>query len=227
MRFGLNLVLGAALNMVVAGTALSDVAVSTSTDPTAGLDTSITMLLGVEKKALGSVSGRQWERLITPSKGVVVPDENITYDRAWLKAQPKASGGADWRCLSEALYFEARGESVKGQFAVAEVILNRVSSPNFPDSVCGVINQGTGRKFQCQFTYTCDGHAEVVSEPAAYNRVAKIARSMLDGAPRDLTDGATFYHTRAVNPRWARVFQRTASIGQHFFYRKPTQLSRN
>ena len=138
-----------------------------------------------------------------------------------------SQGGEQWRCLAEALYFEARGESVKGQFAVAEVILNRVDSAEFPDTVCGVIHQGTGRKYACQFTYTCDGREEVIANPAAFRQVAKVARLTLDGAPRQLTDGATHYHTVAVNPRWARVFPRTTTIGVHHFYRMPTRLSSN
>ncbi|MGC9420213.1 MAG: cell wall hydrolase, partial [Rhodovulum sp.] len=97
----------------------------------------------------------------------------------------------------------------------------RVSSPAYPDSVCGVVNQGTGKRYQCQFTYTCDGHAEVIREPAVYERLGKIARVMLDGAPRQLTKGATHYHTTAVNPRWASRFPRTATIGVHHFYRQP------
>ncbi|WP_245867054.1 cell wall hydrolase [Oceaniglobus roseus] len=141
------------------------------------------------------------------------------YSRSFLAGLPKASGNAEWECLTEALYFEARGESVKGVFAVAEVILNRVDSPAFPGSVCGVVRQGTGRKYQCQFTFTCDGSPEVVHEPKAWTRVGKVARLMLDGAARVLTDGATHYHTKAVNPRWARRFDLTATIGVHRFYR--------
>ena len=129
--------------------------------------------------------------------------------------------------FAEALYFEARGETVKGQFAVAEVILNRVASPSFPDSICRVVNQGTGRKFACQFTYTCDGRAEIIHEPKAYDMVGKVAKMMIDGMPRTLTKGATFYHTKAVRPRWSRVFQRTATIGFHHFYKKPLRVSQN
>lgn len=149
----------------------------------------------------------------------------INYDEAWLKSLPNGKGGEQFNCLAEALYFEARGESIKGQVAVAEVILNRVESNKFPDTVCGVINQGTGRKYACQFTYTCDGHAEKVSNPKAYARVAKIAKAMLSGMPAKLTDGATYYHTTAVNPNWARVFAHTATIGVHRFYRENTRLS--
>jgi spore germination cell wall hydrolase CwlJ-like protein len=151
----------------------------------------------------------------------------IERTRSWIDSQPLVNGGDEWACLAQALYFEARGESVKGQFAVAEVILNRVDSAAFPDTVCRVINQGTGRKFACQFTYTCDGIAEVIREKAAYERVGKVAKLMLDGAPRDLTEGATYYHTKAVNPRWARKFTRTTTIGVHHFYRNPTRLSQN
>ncbi|WP_299844783.1 cell wall hydrolase [uncultured Roseovarius sp.] len=158
---------------------------------------------------------------------VYVEDTKIGYSREWLDAQPAVKGGDEWACLAEALYFEARGESVKGQFAVAEVILNRVDSPRFPDTVCDVINQGTGRKYQCQFTYTCDGFKEIINEPRAFKRVGKVAKMMVSGAPRKLTDGATFYHTRAVNPRWSRKFTRTTSIGQHHFYRPPTRVTLN
>nr|WP_242500598.1 cell wall hydrolase [Tropicimonas sp. IMCC6043] len=147
----------------------------------------------------------------------------VEYSRTWLDEQPDIRGGDAWECLAEALYFEARGESVKGQFAVAEVILNRVKSPLYPNNVCGVIHQGTGRKYQCQFTFTCDGMPEKIREPQAFERVGKVARLVLDGvARRKLTDGATHYHTTAVRPSWARSFAQTAAIGVHRFYRNPS-----
>ena len=149
------------------------------------------------------------------------------YDRAWLAGLPRATGGAQWRCLTEALYFEARGEDVRGQFAVAEVILNRVDSRDFPGSVCAVVEQGTGRKFACQFTYTCDGHPEVVRDRRSWARMGKIARLALDGAPRALTHGALYYHTTAVAPAWSLRFFRTASIGAHHFYNPEAQLASN
>jgi spore germination cell wall hydrolase CwlJ-like protein len=150
-----------------------------------------------------------------------------TYSKSWLDSQPPAAGGDQWRCLAEALYFEARGETVKGQFAVAEVILNRVKSARFPDSLCGVIRQGTGRKYQCQFTYTCDGRKEVIAEPRAFERVAKVARAAMDGQTADLTGGATHYHTTAVRPSWARVYKQTARIGVHVFYRHTYRTASN
>ncbi len=142
----------------------------------------------------------------------------IEYSAAFVDTRPEVEGDAQWRCLTEALYFEARGEAVRGIFAVAEVILNRVDASSFPSTVCGVVNQGTGRKWACQFTYTCDGLPEAVRERAAWTRMGKIARLMMDGSARPLTNGAMFYHTRAVDPYWAHVFDRTVTIGAHHFY---------
>ncbi len=149
----------------------------------------------------------------------------VGFTRSWVDSQPKPQGDAQWQCLSEALYFEARGETVKGQFAVAEVILNRVESARFPRTLCGVIRQGTGRKHQCQFSYTCDGSKEVIAEPRAFERVSKVARAILDGAKVDLTNGATHYHTRHVRPSWAKVYTQTAAIGVHLFYRDNYQTA--
>ncbi len=186
-----------------------------------------TKLFQTEKAGLSAMSGGQIGRLASlPSRTSATASE-VTYDKSWLAAQPTPKGGKDWQCLTEALYFEARGESLKGQFAVAEVILNRVDHARYPNSVCGVINQGTGKKFQCQFTYTCDGRAEVVNEPAAYARVGKVAQAMIAGAPRALTKGATHYHTTAVRPKWAKRFENTAKIGVHRFYRMPVRVSSN
>ncbi|WP_281983979.1 cell wall hydrolase [Thalassorhabdomicrobium marinisediminis] len=181
-------------------------------------------LLGQERAAIQEVPNVRLAALtaVPPAsaRNLQTAPGTITYDRAFLAAQPVATGGDQWQCLAEALYFEARGESVEGMFAVGEVILNRVDSARYPSSLCGVINQGTGRRYACQFTYTCDGNAEVIAEPAAWRRVGKVARMLIDGAPRTLTNGATHYHTRAVNPRWARVFPRTTTIGSHHFYRQ-------
>ncbi len=153
-------------------------------------------------------------------------DRQVLFTRDWLDAQPSATGDADWECLAEAIYFEARGESVRGQFAVAEVISNRVASEGFPDSVCEVVRQGTGHLFQCQFTYYCDGLSEKINEPVAYERAGKIARLILDGKAPNLTVGATHFHTTDVKPSWSRIFKRTTTIGRHHFRRVPTDLGR-
>ncbi|WP_299613882.1 cell wall hydrolase [uncultured Tateyamaria sp.] len=177
----------------------------------------------VETRGLRGVSQARLDSLLSEPSAKT----NVSFSRSWLDSQPKAKGGAHWKCLSEALYFEARGETVKGQFAVAEVIMNRVRSARFPDNVCGVINQGTGRKYQCQFTYTCDGNPETIHEPRAFDRVSKVARTVLDGRAPDLTKGATHYHTTAVRPRWSRVYTKTAAIGVHVFYRHTFRTASN
>lgn len=166
---------------------------------------------GTLKWALGNAAPRQ-------------PGQ-MKFDQTWLDSLPRGKGGEQFSCLAEALYHEARGESIKGLVAVAEVILNRVDDNQFPDTVCGVINQGTGRKYACQFTYTCDGISDKIREPAAYARVAKVAKAMLSGLPRRLTDGATYYHTTAVNPSWSRKFAHVTTIGVHKFYRPHQRVS--
>lgn len=181
-------------------------------------------LAKIEEQGLKSTGDKRLQELVAQPKSTT---GEVQFSRNWIDAQPKASGSEQWRCLAEALYFEARGENVKGQFAVAEVILNRVKSQRFPSSVCGVIHQGTGKKYQCQFTYTCDGYAEVIAEPRAFARVGKVARYVLDGKVPALTDGATHYHTTAVSPRWSKVYTRTAQIGVHMFYRHTWRTASN
>lgn len=188
-------------------------------------------LLGQERQALATVPDNRLSALATlppaRDRGVDTSPQAVAYDNAFLASLPAYSGGPEWRCLSEALYHEARGESTRGLFAVGEVILNRVDSAAYPNSICRVVHQGTGRKYACQFTWTCDGRSDAIGNRAAFARVGKVAKLLMDGAPRQLTEGATHYHTKAVNPSWARRFPRTASIGSHLFYRQPTRSASN
>jgi spore germination cell wall hydrolase CwlJ-like protein len=160
------------------------------------------------------------ERLPAPDLNGPLPATAMTdgLTEEWLMAQPKPVGDDQWQCLTEALYFEARGESLEGQIAVAEVILNRADSPLYPRTVCGVVKQRGGGG--CQFSYVCNGKTKM-REKGAANLAGRIARAMLDGAPRLLTDGATHFHTRGVKPSWSKRFAKTAAIGAHLFYRQP------
>lgn len=128
------------------------------------------------------------------------------------QARASAADPAALRCLTEALYFEARGEPLAGQRAVAEVIMNRVDHPAFPKSVCGVVNQSG------QFSYK--GGNLRMRDGAAARRARRVAAELLAGAPRSLTSGATYFHTAYVRPSWTRRFTRTARIGSHIFYRR-------
>lgn len=192
--------------------------------PAAASEDVINELKRLEERGLSRLGTARLEDLLSAP---APRHAGVQFSRAWLDTQPAPKGGESLQCLSEALYFEARGETVKGQFAVAEVILNRVESQRFPDSVCGVINQGTGRKYACQFTYTCDGRDERIGEPQAYERVRKVASTILAGRVAPLTNGATHYHTTAVRPNWARVYTRTARIGVHIFYRHTFRTASN
>ena len=147
--------------------------------------------------------------------------EELPWTASWLAGleMPYTDEPEPLRCLAEAIYFEARGEPIRGQFAVAEVILNRVISTEFPDDVCGVVNQGTGERFKCQFSYTCDGLPETVSDRASWDRAEKIAAlALTQEVPLNLTDGAMYYHTKAVSPYWSELFDLTTEIGVHRFY---------
>ena len=206
---------------------------STANQPERDVRAQIVTMLGQETSALRRLPPGRLAALASPAPKVVRKrragwlfgrrnraDDAFPHTRESLARMPVARGGRQWRCLTEALYFEARGETVKGQFAVAEVILNRVDSPRFPNTVCAVVEQGVDRgRFQCQFTYNCDGKAERIGDMAAWRQVGKVARIMLDGEPRILTRGATYYHASRVTPDWARSFTRTAVIGDHLFYR--------
>ena len=146
-----------------------------------------------------------------------------TYSK--LLSLPVPKSDKQMSCLAEALYFEARGEPIKGQLAVGEVILNRVEDRRYPSSICKVVNQGTGRRFACQFTYTCDGKLETVHERKPYEIALKIAKILLTTHDRKLTRGSTHYHSNYVDPKWSKKFERVAKFGRHIFYKQPILLS--
>ena len=124
------------------------------------------------------------------------------------------------KCLANAVYFEARGESVRGQIAVAQVVMNRVFSPFYPNDVCGVVYQNSGRHLACQFTFACDGIPDIVTEPDAWERARRIARDMLDGKlwmPE--VSKSTHYHAYWVHPDWVNEMKKVYKLGVHTFYR--------
>jgi spore germination cell wall hydrolase CwlJ-like protein len=121
-------------------------------------------------------------------------------------------------CLTAAVYYEARSEPTDGQRAVAQVVLNRVRNPAFPASVCGVVYQGSTRSTGCQFTFTCDGSLLFRREPGAWERARNVAEAALAGEVYAPVGAATYYHTTAVSPWWARSYARVATIGAHIFY---------
>ena len=187
----------------------------------------LSRLFSMEREGLNAVTAQHVARLVNPASDATSLPEAPRYDATWLAGLSVEAPDQQTGCLQVALYHEARGESIRGQFAVAEVILNRRDSPSYPDSICGVVNQGAsaGRNGRCQFSFACDGNSQAMHERTAADLALRIASVMTSGAPRTLTDGATHFHTRHVKPRWSRIYTRTAHIGAHLFYRQPTQLS--
>lgn len=218
-----SILCAAAALVVLSGAARAEVRVSLSNDPGAGFAGELLGLLAGERSALQASAPTITRAAVAPDASPRPRhrgDDPARYDADWLAGLPPAKGGAEWQCLAEAIYFEARGESLRGQFAVAEVILNRVESPRYPGTICGVVHQGAHRQGGCQFSYACDGRPEVIGDAASWDRAGKIARLMLDSADRPLTEGATHFHTTAVRPVWARIYEHTARIGAHLFYRQ-------
>jgi hypothetical protein len=124
------------------------------------------------------------------------------------------------KCLADAIYFEARGEQVRGQMAVAQVVLNRAFSGKYPSTVCGVVYQNAHRRLACQFTFACDGIPDVIREPDMWERAKVIASEMLDGKLWLHEVGkATHYHAYWVRPGWVREMNRMHKLGVHTFYR--------
>ena len=166
-----------------------------------------------------------FEALISPQPrpGVPLAAPDPVNDHAWV-ANPipeSARSQAERRCLAEAVYFEARGEPIRGQLAVAQVVINRLKNPAYPDSVCGVVYQNRNHRNACQFSFACDGVRDVIWDEDAFAIATEIADATLEGRSAWLEEvgSATHYHATHVSPNWAPTMERMAEIGLHVFYR--------
>ncbi len=163
----------------------------------------------------------------TPVEVVVVPSipsmTNVPADRPNYAALiDKNQSSSEQRCLAEAIYFEARGESEEGQAAVAQVVLNRVSSGLYPSTICGVVYQNRQHYHGCQFSFACEGRSLRITEPDAWAEAERIATSVTSGKTylADIAD-ATHYHADYVRPNWAHQLKKLDVIGHHIFYKLP------
>jgi spore germination cell wall hydrolase CwlJ-like protein len=143
-------------------------------------------------------------------------------DHGWVSSPlpPSVFSEQEQRCLAAGIYFEARGESVKGQAAVAQVILNRVRNPSYPGSICGVVYQNEKWRHRCQFSFACDGIKDRVASREHYEMAEEVALAVTSGKiwlPE--VGSSTHYHATYVRPRWARTMEKMMKIGQHIFYR--------
>lgn len=132
------------------------------------------------------------------------------------------SGGAsnrDLECLTQAAYYEARGEGRDGMRAVTQVVLNRVRHAAFPKTICGVVFEGASRRVGCQFSFTCNGTMRAAINRSAWSRARDVAQAALDGDVFTPVGTATHFHTTAVSPGWRTRLTRVGQVGQHLFYR--------
>ncbi|MEM7460203.1 MAG: cell wall hydrolase, partial [Pseudomonadota bacterium] len=125
------------------------------------------------------------------------------------------------QCLAEAIYYEARSESLAGQLGVAEVIANRVNDHRYPNTICDVVFQGATRTTGCQFTFTCDGAMNSQPRGAKWDKAQSIAAHVMLDLNERKTGGATHYHATYVDPVWNSGLIKTRQIGTHIFYRFP------
>jgi spore germination cell wall hydrolase CwlJ-like protein len=123
------------------------------------------------------------------------------------------------QCLTAAIYYEAASEPDAGQRAVAQVVLNRVAHPAYPNSVCGVVYQGSERRTGCQFSFTCDGSLARVPSRMFWQRAERVAADALAGMVYAPVGLATHYHTIQIHPYWADSLRHVGTIGAHRFYR--------
>jgi spore germination cell wall hydrolase CwlJ-like protein len=154
-------------------------------------------------------------------KGEVNADNQISKTPAErLGLTDEKSRAKAEKCLAEVVYFEARGEAVRGQIAVAQVVMNRAFSGKYPNDVCGVVYQNKHRHMACQFTFACDNYADVIREPDMWDRAKKIAKAMLDGQVWLPEVGkSTHYHAYYVRPSWVNEMTKLYKFGVHTFYR--------
>ncbi|MBO6890710.1 MAG: cell wall hydrolase [Roseibium sp.] len=150
------------------------------------------------------------------------PAEDPDNPHWWAQKPLPLSVGTkkEQRCLAEAIYFEARGEVEEGQVAVAQVVLNRVKNPAYPNSICGVVYQNRHKRNRCQFSFACDGIKDRISSKAAWKTAQRLTKEVLDGKRYlKMVDASTHYHATYVNPRWAKSMAKRGQVGLHIFYK--------
>ncbi|ACI53807.1 cell wall hydrolase [Rhizobium leguminosarum] len=143
-------------------------------------------------------------------------------DHAWAASilSPSVFSAREQQCLASGIYFEARGESVKGQAAVAQVILNRVRNPSYPKTICGVVYQNEDWRNRCQFSFACDSIKDRVNSEYHWRMARDVAMAVTSGKiwlPQ--VGSATHYHAVYVRPKWAKTMEKVGRIGLHVFYR--------
>ncbi|MGJ3263232.1 MAG: cell wall hydrolase [Salinarimonas sp.] len=169
--------------------------------------------------ASSTPTARTWSPVEVAAAPVSLPPAVMAGAPRFLDLVDPAKLARERRCLEQAVYFEARSEPEEGQAAVAQVVLNRVKSSLYPDTICGVVFQNSHRHLACQFTFTCEGKSLRITEPGPWERARRIAAAVLEGETYLAAVGnATHYHADYVRPRWASRLRHADTIGRHIFY---------
>jgi spore germination cell wall hydrolase CwlJ-like protein len=173
-----------------------------------------------DMKLQGAAKAIESGESIAPKGEVNTDDQRAKTPVERLGLFDEKSRAREEKCLAEAVYFEARGEAVRGQIAVAQVVMNRAFSGKYPNTVCGVVYQNKHRHLACQFTFACDNNPDVIREPDMWDRAKKIAKAMLDGQIWLPEIGkSTHYHAYYVHPSWVSEMTKLYRFGVHTFYR--------
>ncbi len=157
------------------------------------------------------------------TKGAIV-DPEAGANHAWVNAKIPASArsATEVKCLATAIYFEARGEPESGRTAVAQVVLNRLKNPAYPNTICGVVYQNKNKRNRCQFSFACDGIRDRITDKRSWAEAQALARKVInDDKHLYMSDvgAATHYHATYVKPRWASSMKKMKKIGRHIFYK--------
>jgi len=159
---------------------------------------------------------------LTMSKELAYAREDLpatTFDGSVLDKQGKKVSDKELWCMASAIYFEARGESYRGQVAVGQVVMNRVAHRLYPDTICAVVFQNQSKRNACQFSFACDGIPEKVTDGKSWQQAEQIAKDVVSGKEYLPEVGyATHYHATYVRPHWAPRMKKVTKIGMHVFY---------
>lgn len=187
-----------------------------------------------DRKLAGAFVIMAWAAAVAAVGSAMLSDDGVARERVPVEATTLATGDSvqsvrlaaltleqEATCLTQAIYYEARGESNAGQLAVAEVVMNRVRNGNYPGSICGVVYEGAARVTGCQFSFTCDGSLGRTVDALAWRKANRLARNVVLGHAESLVGTATHYHAAYIDPYWANSLKRTTRIGRHIFYSTP------
>lgn len=184
-----------------------------------------------------------WATVVMTVSTAFAQTQASTFQKPQLDELYSEENRPELYCLAQNVYFEAKSEPLAGQYAVADVVLNRVKDTRYPNTICEVVREGPIKeswktrqhadlpdeeriyhpiKNRCQFSWYCDGKADTIRDNDAWRQAQIVAYKILHTEKmRGITEGATHYHADYVSPAWAKSIQLVGSISTHIFYRWP------